>query len=112
MPSASGGTRNWNIFRVIAGYMMLLLLWRVFAPAHEYSLRTAQLLDVAVNIGLIVGLVGTYRRPGQRLRAGQFKVAQRGVLLVGRAHRRHLHAAHPPHQQPAWWTGHLRYSLD
>ena len=65
MPSASGGTRNWNIFRFIAGYMMLLLLWRVFVPAHEYSMRTAQLLDVAVNIGLIVGLVGMYKEPGQ-----------------------------------------------
>src|SRR3954464_6769015 len=61
MPSTSGGTRNWNILRIIGGYMMLLLLWRGFVPPHEYSMRTEQGLDIIVNVGLIVGVVGVYK---------------------------------------------------
>ena len=112
MPSTGGGTRNWNIFRVIAGYMMLLLLWRVFVPAHEYSMRTAQLLDVAVNVGLIVGLVGMHRSlandfepddsrwPSARFFYWGGLIAGICMLLIRLT------------SDAAWWTGHLRYSLD
>ena len=62
MPSTSSSSRNWTVFRFISAYMILLFLWRVFVPAHEYSMRTAQILDIAINILLLVGLVGLKRQ--------------------------------------------------
>ena len=50
--------------------MILLFLWRVFVPAHEYSMRTAQVLDIAINILLLVGLVGLKRQLDREFEPG------------------------------------------
>ena len=92
--------------------MMLLLLWRVFAPAHEYSLRTAQLLDVAVNIGLIVGLVGTHRSLANYFEPDDLRWPSAGVFDWGGLIAGICMLLIRLTSDAAWWTGHLRYPLD
>jgi hypothetical protein len=112
MPSTSSSSRNWTIFRVISAYMILLFLWRVFVPAHEYSMRTAQVLDIAINILLLVGLVSLKRQLDREFEADDSRWSfarplYRGGLIAGV-----LMLLIRLTSDAAWWTGHLRYSLD
>ena len=111
MPSTSS-SRNWNIFRIISAYMILLFLWRLFVPAHEYSMRTEQVLDIVINLGLIAGLVGTHKALAKEFdpddsRWSTAKMLYWGAIVggVGMLLIRFTSNA-------AWWTGHLRYGLD
>jgi hypothetical protein len=112
MPSTSGSSRNWNIFRIISAYMMLLFLWRLFVPAHEYSMRTEQVLDIIINIGLIVGLVGTHRALAREFDHDDSRWSTANMLywgaMVGGVGMLLIRLT----SDAAWWTGHFRYSLD
>jgi len=112
MPSTSGGTRNWNILRIIGGYMMLLLLWRVFVPAHEYSMRTEQVLDIVINIGLIVGVVGTFKALSNDFAPDDSRWATAKLFYWGGLSAGIVMLLIRFTSNAAWWTGHLRYSLD
>ncbi len=112
MAEAGGSSASWNVFRLISGYLVISFLWRLFVPAHEYDMRSAQVLDICLNVLLIVGLVGAHSTlkknfPPDDSRWGFAStlfwagmVAGVGMLLIRLT------------SDAAWWTGHLRYSLD
>ena len=112
MPSTSSSSRNWTIFRVISAYMILLFLWRVFVPAHEYSMRTAQVLDIAINILLLVGLVGLKRQLDREFEPDDSRWSSARPLYWGGLIAGILMLLIRLTSNAAWWTGHLRYSLD
>ena len=111
---ADGGkdiARNWTFFRVVAGILILTLLWRALIPAREYPGRSAQMLTIVIDLGLLVGLFGIRAHlvkvldmndPRRKTLTPLFGAALIcGVCLflirlTGDA---------------AWWTGHLLYSI-
>ncbi len=73
-------------------------LWRVLTTAHEYPGRTAQVMEMAIDAALIVGLFGLKARMPVWL----FWLA----LICGLG----LFAIRL-NSDASWWTGHLTYSL-
>jgi hypothetical protein len=110
--SSTSSSRNWNVFRFIAAYLILLFLWRLFVPAHEYSMRTAQVLDIVINLGLIVGLVGLHRQLANEFDPDDSRWSTAKLLywggLVGGVGMLLIRFT----SNAAWWTGHFRYALD
>jgi hypothetical protein len=92
--------------------MILLFLWRVFVPAHEYSMRTAQVLDIAINILLLVGLVGLKRQLDREFEPDDSRWSSARPLYWGGLIAGILMLLIRLTSNAAWWTGHLRYSLD
>ena len=82
----------------LAVYLIGSFLWRVLTPAHEYPGRTATYLEIAVDILVMVGLIG--------IRAGIPKALFWIALIAGVG----LFAIRLT-STASWWTGHLVYTL-
>ena len=83
---------------VVAGLLIASFLWRTLTAAHEYPMRSEQVMTMLIDLGLIVGLYGTR----QRLPKALFwcaLVAGIGLFLIRLT------------SDASWWTGHLAYSL-
>ena len=79
-------------------YLIGSFLWRALTPAHEYPGRTATYLDIAVDLLVIVGLIG--------IRAAVPKALFWIALIAGIGlFAIRLNGA------ASWWTGHLVYTL-
>jgi hypothetical protein len=83
---------------VLACYLIGSFLWRLLTPAHEYPMRSAQVLDIGLDILMIVGLFG--------VRAGIPKPLFWVSLIAGLG----LFAIRLT-SDASWWTGHLIYTL-
>jgi hypothetical protein len=79
-------------------YLIGSFLWRVLTPAHEYPGRTATYLEIAVDMLVIVGLIG--------IRAGIPKALFWIALIAGLGL-----LAIRLNGTASWWTGHLMYSV-
>ena len=83
---------------VVAGLLIASFLYRLFVAAHEYPMRTEQVMTMLIDLGLIAGLFGMR----QRLPAALFWIALIcgiGLFLIRLT------------SDASWWTGHLAYSL-
>lgn len=100
-PTASEPNRNYSpkLFYLIGILLIGNFLWRMFAVADEYPPRSMQLLGMAIDAGMIIGLIGIRKSGPQWL----FIVALiAGIGLFGiRMHSKH-----------SWWTGHWHYVFD
>jgi heme/copper-type cytochrome/quinol oxidase subunit 4 len=96
--SSGQTTRNRTLSFVLSVYLIAAFLWRVFTPAHEFSMRTEQVMQIAFDILAVVGLIA--------LRAQIPKALFWIALIVGLA----LFAIRLS-SGPSWWTGHLVYTL-
>jgi len=83
---------------VVAAMLIASFLWRLLVDAHEYPVRSEQVMTMLIDLGLLVGLVGLR----DRLPRALFWCAV--VAGVGLFALRLTSDA-------AWWTGHLGYSL-
>lgn len=97
-PSAAQGVNR----SPAAGFLLACLLiahflWNLLVPAHEYPMRTEQMLTMTADFLMIVGLFG-FRRV---IPAPLFWMA----LLAGIGLFAFRLSAH------GWWTGHFAYSL-
>ena len=94
----STGTRGQVTPFVVACLLIASFLYRVFTAAHEYPMRTEQVLTMAIDLALVVGLWSMR----SRLPAGLFWCALAagvGLFLI------RLNG------DASWWTGHLSFSL-
>ena len=73
-------------------------LWRTMVAAHEYPVRSEQVMTMLIDLGLLVGLIGMRDRVPKPLFwcAIVTGIGLFAIRLTGDA---------------AWWTGHLSYSL-
>ncbi|MDI1344077.1 MAG: hypothetical protein PSV22_08275 [Pseudolabrys sp.] len=92
----SGFTRvvPWLLPAILIGNF----LWRTLTAAHEYPVRTSQVMEMVIDAALIVGLFGLRGR----MQPWLFWVA----LICGLG----LFAIRL-HSDASWWTGHWHYSL-
>jgi hypothetical protein len=86
------------IFYLLCVMLIGTFLWRAFIPANEYPSRTAQLLEMAIDAAMIVGLVGL-RKLGPMPLFVIALIAGIGLFAI------RLHG------DASWWTGHWNYSL-
>jgi hypothetical protein len=101
-PNPVALNRNTIVFIGVAGLIIANFLYRLFVPAHEYPMRTEQVLDIGLDILLLVVLFGMKRQaPRLHILFWIALAAAIGSLLIrvfgGDA---------------AWWTGHLVYYLE
>jgi hypothetical protein len=96
--SSGQTTLNRTLSFVLSVYLIAAFLWRVFTPAHEFSMRTEQVMQIAFDILAVVGLIA--------LRAQIPKALFWIALIVGLA----LFAIRLS-SDASWWTGHLVYTL-
>src|SRR5712664_1085245 len=69
-------------------------LWRVLIPAHEYAMRTEQVMTIVFDIGMLVGLISlknSFPKPLFWIAV----VAGVGLLAIRMT------------SNASWWTGHL-----
>jgi hypothetical protein len=93
--------RNRVVFLVISALLIGSFLYRVVVPAHEYAVRSDQLLTMGLDLLAIVCLIGLKRR----LRGGSVLywvaliagIGLFGIRLLG---------------DDQWWTGHLVYYIE
>jgi len=71
--------------------------WNLLIPAHEYPLRTEQVLTMTLDFLMVVGLFGYRRAMPPPLFWGAL-VAGIGLFALRLS-------------SDGWWTGHLVYSL-
>lgn len=96
--STSTAGRNSTIGFVLACYLIASFFWNVATEAHEFPLRTEQVLTISLNLLGVIGLFGVRAA----LPKGLFwcaliaGIGLFAIRLTGDA---------------AWWTGHLFYSL-
>jgi hypothetical protein len=97
---AAAGSRRDGLFIFVSVVLIGTLAWRAFMPAHEYPMRTAQVMTMVFDAGMIVGIIG------MRPRSGALQVLFWVALVAGLS----LFAIRFT-SDASWWTGHLIYSL-
>ena len=97
-PASQSTGSNSTIAIVLAIYLIGQFLWNVFVPAHEYAMRTEQLLTIGLNVLAVVGLFGMKAKVPQPL---FWPGLMAGIGLLALRFT----------SDAAWWTGHLFYSL-
>src|SRR4029077_10809548 len=96
--SQANSGRNSTIGLVLACYLIASLFWNVVTEAHEYALRTEQVLTMSLNLLGVIGLFG--------VRAAVPKGFFWFALTAGIGL-----SAIPLTSDSPWWTGHLFSSL-
>ena len=83
---------------VVAWILIGSLLWHVVVAAHEYQMRTEQVMTMLIDLGLVIGLIGMRDRVPMPLfwcaiiaGIGCFALRLNG--------------------DDGWWTGHLSFSV-
>ena len=99
-------------FFIISGYLILTAARRLFVTASEYPPREAQILEMVIDGGALICLIGFWVTVSKTIKRDDkaavplallFLVALvAGVALFGIRFT----------SDAAWWTGHLNYSLD
>jgi len=96
--SQANSGRNSTIGLVLACYLIASFLWNIAIEAHEYALRTEQVLTMSLNLLGVIGLFG--------VRAAIPKGLFWCALIAGIG----LFAIRLT-SDSAWWTGHLFFSI-
>ena len=99
--STPGNTNRRELMLMALSFLLIgMFLWRAFVPAHEYAMRTAQVLTIVSDLGMILGLIGL-KSQLTTMRALFWIALFAGVGLF----------AMRLTSDAAWWTGHFMYSL-
>jgi hypothetical protein len=96
--SGNNSGRNFIVGVVLACYLIGSFVWNVLTEAHEYPMRTEQVLTMSLNLLGVIGLIG--------MRAEMPKPVFWCALIAGIG----LFALRLAGDD-GWWTGHLSYSL-
>lgn len=99
-------------FFIISGYLILTAAKRLLVTAHEYPPREGQILDMVVDGGMIIALIGFWTLVSKTIKQGDKSAAPMALLfLVALVAGVTLFGIRFT-SDAAWWTGHLNYALD
>ncbi len=97
---ADRGSRTQTMFYLAACILIGSFLWRLFTPAHEYQMRTEQMLTMLLDLLLTVGMYGLWKSSkGPDPVYWTAVAAGIGLFLIRL------------HSDASWWTGHYAYFL-
>ena len=100
-------SRFGNVGLWLSIYLIGLFLWRLFTPAHEYDLRSVQMLDMALDA---LATVGPDRVFCEVLRHRE-SAPPRAILLWGALASTAGIWLIRLSSDEGWWTGHRLYWL-
>jgi phosphate/sulfate permease len=86
------------LFFTLTGLLIASFLWNLFTTAHEYPMRTEQVMTMVLDAGMVIGLFGI-KNSGQKPLWWIALLAGLGLFVIRLT------------GDAAWWTGHLSYSL-
>lgn len=95
--------RTWIILICVSAYLIANFLYRLVVPAHEYPMRNAQVLDIALDVLAVVALLGLKRRAPAPEMHLLFWIAL--AAAIGSFAIRFFNG------DDGWWTGHLVYTI-
>ena len=90
--------RNAVVSLLLPCFLIGQFLWNLLTPAHEYAMRSEQVMTMTFNALMLAGLFGLKRSMPQPL-FWIALVAGLGVFALRLT------------SDAAWWTGHLVYSI-
>src|SRR5258708_35162572 len=96
--TSGNSCRNAVVSLLLPCFLIGQFLWNLLTPAHEYAMRSEQVMTMTFNALMLAGPFGLKRSMPQPL----FWIAL--VAKLGQVERRLTSDA-------AWWTGHLVYSI-
>jgi hypothetical protein len=96
--TATPSKHNYYLFIGTSGILIASFLFRTLTVAHEYPMRTEQVMTMLIDAGLMAGLFGV-RKSGPAWLFWIGMIAGVGLFAI------RLHG------DASWWTGHLMYSL-
>lgn len=99
-------------FFLISGYLILTAIKRVLVTANEYPPREAQILEMVIDGGALICLVGMWFTVSKTIKRDDKAAIPMALLfLVALAAGIALFGIRFT-SDAAWWTGHLHYALD
>jgi hypothetical protein len=96
--TTTGENRSWLIFFALAGYLIANFLYRTLTAAHEYPMRTEQVMTIGFDVLALIGLYGL-RAHGPKPLFWIALTAGLGLLAIR------------VNGDASWWTGHLVFSI-
>jgi hypothetical protein len=97
--AAPGGAKQKPfLFFALTGILIGTFLWNVLTPAHEYAMRSEQVLTMVLDAGMIAGLFGV-KTSGPKPLWWIALIAGIGLFAIRTT------------GDAAWWTGHLSFSI-
>jgi hypothetical protein len=97
-PTSAAASRNPMIAMLLPWILIAHFLWNLLTPAHEYPMRTLQVMTVTIDCLMLVGLIGLRQAMPKPL----FSIAL--VAGIGLFALRLTSDA-------GWWTRHFVYFL-
>lgn len=98
-PTTTANDKNMRIIGWILSLTLIItFLWRTLATAHEYPSRSAQILELSIDVLCVIGMFGVK----SKIPAPLFWTGLICGLLV---------LAIRLNGDASWWTGHLTYSV-
>ncbi|MGO8912563.1 MAG: hypothetical protein ACLQDM_25000 [Bradyrhizobium sp.] len=95
--TSGNASRNAVMPFLLPSVLIGSFLWKVLTPAHEYPLRTEQVMTMTFDFLMLIGLF-TFKRAMPQPLFWTALVAGIGLFALRLSH-------------DGWWTGHLVYSL-
>ncbi|HZP76625.1 MAG TPA: hypothetical protein VFB45_10815 [Pseudolabrys sp.] len=92
--TTAGANRQWILFVILSCYLIATFLYRMIEPAHEYLMRSAQVLQIGFDLLGLLGLIGL-RKHGPQPLFWAALAAGIGLFLIR------------THGDASWWTGHF-----
>lgn len=90
--------RKQVLILLVPSYLIATFLWDALTPAHEFPMRTGQVLSIAADLLAFVGVIALRARlPTMLFRIALF--AGLGLIAIRVS------------SDASWWTGHLVYTL-
>lgn len=108
MPATTNPGNAWTSFLIVTGYLLLRFAWALFVPSGSWPLPPAHYWAMAIDTGLVIGMIVTWRKltsvlpsndgtrtvAGFMLAAGIVGAVSMVLIRLGSDH--------------GWWTGRLR----
>jgi hypothetical protein len=97
-PPSGAETGNSVIAWIVACLLIGSLGYRLLTAAHEYPMRTEQVMTMVLDALLVIGVIGMRARIGKALFWVAF-ICGLGLFAI------RLNG------EASWWTGHLVYTI-
>lgn len=97
---------TWIAGMIVAGVLILRFVWGAFVPGGEWPVSPAHYLAMAIDAGLLIGLVGMRKEISATSRAAAQPGLTRALFICGVASGIGLLLIRFTSDR-AWWTGHL-----
>src|SRR5260370_21151100 len=93
--SAGDHSRNQKLFWALSILLIGSFVWKVLTPAHEFDSQAAVILEMVLDFGCVVGLLGMIKTRGSNPLLWIALLAGLGLFGIRLS------------SDAGWWTGHL-----